>query len=175
MTHRPIPKSYWVSPHRLLASEYPGASTEERARHKLRKLLDAGVSFFVDLTEADEGLDPYDELLGEEAEALGQTVEHRRMSIVDGRTPTKEHMRAILDLIDGALEEGHVVCVHCWGGVGRTGTVVGCHLVRRGASGEAALQRVQELYDTTPKHLRYSPETPAQARFVRDWREPDES
>jgi hypothetical protein len=172
MTERPIDESYWVIAQRLLASAYPGAQNEQGARARLRKFIAAGVTFFVDLTEADEGLMPYAGLLRDEAEALGRSVVHRRMSIVDGHIPTADHMKAILDLIAGALDEGHTVCVHCWGGVGRTGTVVGCHLVRGGATGDAALHRVQQLFDTTPKHLLFSPETPQQARFVRDWIEP---
>ena len=39
-------------------------------------------------------------------------------------------MLAVLDAIDIALCEGHGVYIHCWGGVGRTGTVVGCWLKR---------------------------------------------
>ena len=31
------------------------------------------------------------------------------------------------------------VYVHCWGGIGRTGTVVGCWLVRHGMTGDEAL------------------------------------
>ncbi|MBW2527861.1 MAG: dual specificity protein phosphatase family protein [Deltaproteobacteria bacterium] len=171
MADRPIDKSYWVIPDRFLASEYPGAHGAARARTKLELFLDAGVDFFVDLTEPDEGLEPYAELLRELGDARGVEVDHHRMAIVDGDIPSRELMKEILDLIDEALEQGRTVCVHCWGGVGRTGTTVGCFLVRRGSSGDAALHQVQKWFDTTPKHLRFSPETPTQARFVRDWRE----
>lgn len=34
-----------------------------------------------------------------------------------------------------ALAAGQTVYVHCYGGIGRTGTVVGCWLVRHGLSG----------------------------------------
>jgi len=36
-------------------------------------------------------------------------------------------MHEILDTIDAALSAKRIVYVHCWGGVGRTGTVIGCH------------------------------------------------
>lgn len=81
----------------------------------------AGVNAFVDLTEAGEsGLKPY-------AHMLADGAAHRRMAIRDAGVPrTAADMTAILDCIDGHLERGDVVYVHCWGGVGRTGTVVGC-------------------------------------------------
>ena len=49
-------------------------------------------------------------------------------------------LKHILDEIDGAILNGKTVYVHCLGGIGRTGTVVGCYLVRHGiAAGGKAL------------------------------------
>jgi len=78
-------------------------------------------------------------------------------------------MRQILDTLDEALQAGHVVYVHCWGGIGRTGTVVGCYLVRHGFTGEEALQRIACWVAGTPKAHRPSPETAEQRRMVLDW------
>ena len=78
-------------------------------------------------------------------------------------------MQRILDTIDDALQRGHTVYVHCWGGIGRTGTVVGCYFVRQGLSGDASLKRIQELLQNTPKRGRTSPETPEQRRMILDW------
>ncbi|MBA3406233.1 MAG: dual specificity protein phosphatase family protein [Gemmatimonadaceae bacterium] len=39
---------------------------------------------------------------------------------------------------------GHSIYVHCWGGVGRTGTVVGCYIVRHGRTGDDALGEVND-------------------------------
>jgi hypothetical protein len=167
---RPIPDSYWVWPGRLLAGEYPGARTEDRARRKLARLQQAGVTYFLDLTEAGEyGLRPYAPLLQEMAGPSGRPLVHRRMPIPDGATPSVPEMARILDTIDAALEEGHTVYVHCWGGIGRTGTVVGCTLVRHGLSGEQALTEIARLRKGTPDGHRRSPENNAQERMVRDW------
>ena len=35
-------------------------------------------------------------------------------------------MVAILDSLDTAIADEHTIYLHCWGGIGRTGTVVGC-------------------------------------------------
>jgi protein-tyrosine phosphatase len=54
--------------------------------------------------------------------------------------------------------------------VGRTGTVVGCYLVRHGLSGEAALQRIPELRRQTDTPWKSSPESDFQINFVKHWR-----
>ena len=62
-----------------------------------------------------------------------------------------------------------------YGGVGRTGTVVGCHLVRRhGLSGREALKQLHRLWQRNERAGRspLSPEMPDQESWVKDWREP---
>ena len=170
---RPIERCYWVEPGCLLAGVYPGAKDPQEARTKVRKLLEAGVSFFVDLTEEGE-LVPYEPILREEAEAMGKVVEYHRMPIRDLTAPTPEVMAHILDTIDAALEDGHVVYVHCWGGKGRTGTVVGCYLVRHGMAGEEALETIRRLRSNMPlakDRDKPSPETPEQRALVLNWSE----
>lgn len=170
---RPHPNCYWVEPGRLLAGEYPGASQVAAARQKLRLLLAAGVTFFLDLTSPDDGLAPYAELLAAEALAADLAVHYRRMAIPDYSVPSVAQMAQTLDVIDEALAADQVVYVHCWGGVGRTGTVIGCYLVRHGCRGEAALAQIAHWWQTVEKRDRHphSPETPAQQQMVRTWHE----
>ena len=140
---RPIPDSYWVITSALddgyfLAGEYPGARRPEAAREKILRLLDAGITFFIDLTTEEDGLAPYAALLQELAAERSVAAGYRRLPIRDLDVPTPEKMAAILDVIDAKLAEGQQIYLHCWGGIGRTGTVVGCYLVRHGRSPESA-------------------------------------
>lgn len=167
---RPISESYWVEPGRLLAGEYPGQYTTESTRQRLDALLEAGFDTFIDLTRPNETI-PYDRILLEEAHLYEVKVERHNFPIGDFGLPTPETMKAILDTLDAALQQGRKIYLHCWGGIGRTGTTVGCYLVRRGMSGEEALRQLAEWWQTVPKsriHPR-SPETFEQVQFIRNW------
>lgn len=167
---RPIQYCYWVAPGKLLAGEYPRELDEESSREKVRALLDTGVTTFIDLTEEDEGwgrpLEPYAHLAPE--------ATHRRFPIVDMHTPASpECVTAALDAIDHAIENGGIAYVHCLGGIGRTGTIIGCWLVRHGRTGDEALAHLETLWQHNPKsrlsHARFSPQTPDQCDYVRRW------
>jgi protein-tyrosine phosphatase len=168
---RPIPESYWVISGRLLAGEYPGAkAAPERTRQRLDAFLAAGINTFINLTEAGE-LEDYTPFLQEHAAAQQVALECLRFPIVDVGLPTRAGMCAILDAIDVALAQERRVYVHCFGGIGRTGTVVGCFLVRHGRSGAQALQELAGWWRGVPKSARspYSPETRQQEQFVLNW------
>jgi hypothetical protein len=163
----PIPDSYWVVPGRVLAGEYPGAPDAEAARTKLSLFGDAGIDCFVDLTEQGEySLRPYAEIVTQGG------AEHRRLPVRDLGCPAVEEMRLILDTIDEAAARGRTVYVHCFGGIGRTGTVVGCYLVRHGMTPKDALDTIRRLREGTPDGHRASPENDAQRVFVSTWAEP---
>ena len=171
---RPIPNSYWVVPGCFAAGEYPGDLDARQAVTKLRALLSAGIDHFVDLTEPGELL-PYVDIARDEAGSLGVDLTHERLPVRDLSVPrSSEEMAEILDAIDTALDGGKMVYLHCWGGVGRTGTVVGCWLVRHGRTGEEALEQLAGWWSGVAKvhRKRESPETSEQFRYVRGWTEP---
>ena len=166
----PIPNSYWLPGTRILAGEYPGARDARATSARLELFLDAGITSFIDLTRPGE-LAPYEPSLREMAAGRGLEVHYQRLPITDFSVPTPEFMHRILDLIEAEHAAGRTVYVHCWGGVGRTGTVVGCHLVRSGLDGKAALARLAELWRTVEKcdWCPDSPESDEQRAFVLDW------
>lgn len=170
MTDHPIPNSYWVATGQILAGHYPGAGLESTARRKLTALLDAGIRSFVDLTQTHDNLVPYDTLVRTLARERGHDVAYRRMAIRDLDVPTPEHMEAVLAHIDAEITDGRAVYVHCWGGIGRTGTVVGCWMVEKESrAARAALDRIAHLRQGTPDVFTRSPETDEQRAFVERW------
>ena len=171
-TYRPISESYWVEPGRLLAGEYPGDYDEERTRKRIDALVEAGFHTFIDLTKPNE-VAPYSSILLKQAQAHAINVKHQRFPIGDFGLPTPEQMLSILDMIDAELQAGRKIYLHCWGGIGRTGTTVGCYLVRGGKTGEEALSQLAEWWKRMPKSFYHSrsPETYEQMNFIRNWAE----
>jgi len=172
----PFPRSYWVEPGRLLAGYYPGAPSKEEAEAKLEALLDAGIRCFVNLVEEEEKnanqhpLRPYQPLLAKLAANRGIEVTYLRIPVRDHGVTTASTMKAILDTIDSALAQNRPTYVHCWGGRGRTGTVVGCYLARHGrATGERALARISSLRRNEETFDQASPENEVQRNMVRQW------
>ena len=169
---RPIPESYWVIPGRLLAGKYPGGFEREQVRQRMDSLLEAGIDTFLDLTKAGE-LPPYEPILNQQAGVYEKSVRILRFSITDFGLPSRTGMVATLNALDSALYEGRNIYLHCWAGVGRTGTVVGCYLVRHGMTGQDALAQLAEWWKDDPRRDRFkrSPETEEQVQFILDWHE----
>lgn len=166
MDHHPCPDTYWLPGEKLAAGPYPGFDVET-----IRILLDAGIRGFIDLTQEGE-LDSYEGFLREEAAERNIEISYSRFPIRDGHAPDQGLMEQILDAITDAHSAERITYVHCWGGIGRTGTVAACWLVEQGYSSDEALEMVQSLYE---KHRRpsvqfpRSPETDAQHSFVHCW------
>jgi hypothetical protein len=172
----PLPgDSFWVEEGLLLAGPYAGALTKAEATAKLEAFLDLGITTFLDLTEEGEGspehgeLRRYDTLLYELARARGIEARYLRMPIPDLGIPDVWHMEAMLGLITSQMEQGHGVYVHCWGGVGRTGTVLGCLAVERGVPRGVVLKDLARVRAGTQRAVRESPETDEQREFVVQW------
>ncbi|HZF15568.1 MAG TPA: ADP-ribosylglycohydrolase family protein [Steroidobacteraceae bacterium] len=167
----PIASSYWVEPERLLAGEHPFALDRRETERRIGAILAAGINYFVDLTQPGE-VDDYDTLLPART-ATGKPVIYVRKPIVDHDVPAERfHMAEILEYLGRALHLGNNIYLHCRAGIGRTGTVVGCHLVERGATGVAALERLNVLWRANARSQLFPtvPETPAQTEYVRTWR-----
>jgi Dual specificity phosphatase, catalytic domain len=158
----PIRDSYRVA-EGLLAGEYPGANDPEESARRLRRFEECGVKRFIDLTHPADLLEPYHRLLRD-----GHRIAH---PIVDMGTTTIPHMARILNDIDVALADGEGVYVHCWGGIGRTGTVIGCWLVRHGLDNGDAIRTIETLRRLVLDSFMPSPQTTAQRAMVTTWKQ----
>ena len=158
----PIRDSYLVADG-LLAGEYPGSADPERAARRLRSFAQLGPIVFVDLTHPSDPVAPYERLIGAGSRRLSHPI-------VDMGTTTIPHMSRILDDVDAAIAGGETAYVHCWGGIGRTGTVVGCWLMRHGLHAGDPIRRIAELRRAVADPHVLSPQTPAQRAMVREWK-----
>lgn len=170
----PFDNTYWVRPAQLLAGDYPGsrpgylARSENVVRERLQALVEFDINVIIDLSKLGEG-DDYRELLRQEARRHNVKVEYFHMPIKDMGVPTVDEMVEILDKIDQALIDNLAVYVHCMAGIGRTGMVVGCHLIRHGIQPELVLPIMQELRKNIPYGQYPSPETKTQSNFILGW------
>lgn len=172
---KPFPQSFWVREGLLCAGQYPGDLDPQVRNRKLQGLVDCGIRRIVNLMEAGETdlngnrFASYGPQLNELAAAVGASVECVRLPIRDASVPTRPAMRKILGAIDDSLRQAIPTYLHCWGGHGRTGTVVACHLIRHGCQPREALDRVVVFRRGLPKsHFPFEGE---QERFVLEWSE----
>ena len=86
----------------------------------------------------------------------------KRQALVDAGVDS------ILGHIQRELDSNKIVYVHCWGGKGRTGTVIGAWLIEREDLTYAeALQRMQELRRGTRKSQHPVPESEVRQEVLR--------
>ena len=174
-TTAPTSSSYWVVPGLLLCGAYPGDQDPDERRSRIQALVGVGVRTYINLMEQDETnyagepFVPYADL----AREFCPDVCCVRHPVQDLSVPLPAEMDLILAAIDESLAAKRPVYVHCWGGVGRTGTVIGCWLLRHEhATSANVLDVLMNLrkQDQERRH-RMSAETADQQRFVKGWLE----
>lgn len=150
----------------LIAGQYPGAREAVSHAIKTSALVEDGVEVVINLMESEElaRFTPYEEALCH----LNPQVQILSHPIRDMDIPTMEELERILE--DLELNSTKKCYVHCWGGHGRTGTVVGAYLIRFSQlKPEDALMRIKEQRLLSPFGDQPSPQTEEQIRFVYDF------
>jgi hypothetical protein len=172
----PFHRSYWVIPGLLLAGEIPSALEDEERTKKITGILQSGVQTVVNLTEAGEAnfsgkqLVDYSTELNSLARQENMPLRIERFAIRDLDIPSVEFMHSILQFMKSEICSGNTLYVHCWGGVGRTGTVIGSFLIQHGiCKPEEVLTFIDFLKRDTEIAHRDSPETAEQRNFLLNW------
>ena len=164
--HDGLVHAWWVVPGQILAGEYPGHRDRARSVTKINLLVDAGIRTFVDLTTPADQLNTYEPTLEEVAAHRGLGLRRLSFPVPDLDVVSDDACSDITLAIEDSVARGGVY-VHCWGGVGRTGTVIGCLLADQGLNYEHVLARIAELRQGTSKAARPIPETDAQRAVIR--------
>ena len=175
-------RMYAVIEGRLFAGAYPGHPEPPEHAARIESLWRAGVRTVISLMEENEctqhgqAFTPYVLDLQRLAATCQERVWCLRHPVRDLSIPSAETMRSILDTIDLSLDAGRPVYVHCYGGIGRTGTVIGCWLRRHGYATRAdVLEVLATLRRTDVERASVtSPETAEQRRMVVGWAEREE-
>ena len=163
---RPLYQSYEVRANGIIyAGEYPGDKNDELARQKIEQMHHFGIRHFIDLTEEGE-LRPYSHLL-----PAGTT--YTRFPIADCGAPKSiESVQSLLLRIEELKKMDGYVYVHCWGGVGRTGTIVACYLSQNWKEPDLnlVLDALRKNFSEMPKSAyKKTPETKEQIDFIKQF------
>jgi protein-tyrosine phosphatase len=152
-------KLYWLDeafPGRLALAARPrgGDWLEDEVADWKRQGIDTVLSLLT--PEEEQDLD----LRSEVTETKRQGLDFLSLPIPDRQVPTSEaKFAAMLEKTTRSLLKGKNVLVHCRQGVGRTGLVAACLLIRKGMSPGAAVEKISSARGVS------APETEEQ----RDW------
>lgn len=135
-----------------------------RLEADLAHLARAGISLLVTLNPHEELARFCSHSFLEQVRQAG--LESRHFPIRDGDAPPDlQETDALIGELRNKIGAGARVGVHCMAGLGRTGTIAACLLVRGGATHQEAIRVVRE---TRSPH---AVETRQQAAFVREYDE----
>jgi len=183
----PTPYCNWVIKDRVMAGGYPACLDDEENDELLTVLLrDLGIDTFVCLQSevwpdvpdaawrAGRAPRPYTRdirrLMSSGRDALPNAkIDFLHLPIVDGSVTSDDLVDRFCDDLIGKVLSGRRLYVHCWGGHGRTGTIIAVMLGRMyDVTTAQALARTQQLHDVRgdPQNVG-SPSTPVQVAQVR--------
>ncbi len=160
--------AWWVEPGRLLAGEYPGATHAREGSEEVAPARRRGSRLNRRPDDPHDHLDSYREALQLAAQRAGREVRHFAHPIPDNSVIHQDGYDRIIVRIRAEIAAGRIVYVHCWGGKGRTSTVVGCLLIDDGLDYDATIARIAELRAGTRKAFDACPESSSQHRVLRE-------
>lgn len=146
----PVPNTHYVYPNLLCGSSCGLMSPEQ-----LQMLVAAGVDTFVCLQQhyKEYGCDHYPHTLQKLATARSsrsfppRELRFLHCPVPDHGVVSDESLRALVIVLRRAMDQGHVLYIHCYGGHGRTGVVVSSLIMAtEGVEFEAAMEKLRQCH-----------------------------
>ena len=145
-TYATLKRISWLVDDRVAACRYP------RSEKALHELAEQGVDMLVNLHAQPHSA----------ATLARHGLTELHLPVRDFSAPTLEQLERGVAAIELALAANRKVAVHCGAGLGRTGTLLACYLVKQGLSSEEALVRIRAVRPG-------SVETPQQERAIQQY------
>ena len=142
----------WIEPNVLAVSQMP------RDMADVQSLREQGIRAIVSLTEYP--LNTIRDFRQATFDKLG--IAYLHAPVLDFQAPTIECAQAVIDFIAQMREAGRPVLLHCYAGVGRTGTLLHAYYLTQGLSLAEAQTRIEQI---SPRN-RYEVCSPSQQEFL---------
>eukprot|EP01120_Amphizonella_sp_Union-15-10_P017702 TRINITY_DN9915_c0_g1_i1.p1 TRINITY_DN9915_c0_g1~~TRINITY_DN9915_c0_g1_i1.p1 ORF type:complete len:225 (+),score=40.88 TRINITY_DN9915_c0_g1_i1:52-675(+) len=168
----PTDTSNWVIYGRVIAGAYPGDLVPKVALSKVENIIKAGVTVFVCLQLQNElfRFSPYQDLVAklQETSEVKEKIKILYFPIPDSHVAPEEETVQFIEKLVELLKSGENLYIHCWGGHGRTGTIIACLLGRLyDLSEDLALALTSKYHQKRVKPKSRSPQTNSQFEQVR--------
>lgn len=119
----------WIERPLLAALAFPESEEE------LRWLKNQGIEVLLSLTEEPPS--------ARTVTSAGLLLYH--VPVPDMTAPTQEELDRCISAIEKAKSGGMGVAIHCGAGAGRTGVVIACYFIEKGATADEAIKKVRRM------------------------------
>lgn len=123
-----LPNFSWLFENKLAAMPYPESEDAFTLLHRI------GVRALLNLSEKP--------LVFKTPNIIGMLIKH--IPVADYTAPTLEQVQEAVVMISSCIDRNMPVAVHCLAGLGRTGTILACHLVSIEIPANKAISSIRE-------------------------------